>query len=410
MNDHDIKDLVISGLGVTAAIGQGQESFCTNLLAGRHAFDVMRRVGRQKDSAFLGAEISSLVFPDKIIKEDFRRVSFSGQVAAVTLAEAWGDAALDNLEPERVGLVIGGSNIQQRELLLTHEKYQNDPHFIRPHYGFSFMDSDLCGLCTELFGIRGLAYTLGGASASGHLAILQAISAVLSGQVDVCIALGALMDLSYFELQALRSLGAMGSDRFAQQPDKACRPFDRDRDGFIFGESCGAVVIEGFDSAIKRKISPYAKISGWATVLDAHRHPDPSYEGEVKVIEKVLNHAKILAKDIDYVNPHGTGSNIGDKIELKALIACGLSHGRINATKSITGHGLCAAGTVEIIATILQMTTSQLHPTRNLISPINPELNWVYDKPVIHPIVHALNLSMGFGGINTAISLKRLYT
>lgn len=140
--------------------------------------------------------------------------------------------------------------------------------------------------------------------------------------------------------------------------------------------------------------------------MDAHRNPNPSYEGEVKVIQKALKSANISAKDIDYVNPHGTGSKIGDEIELKAIDACDLSHALINATKSITGHGLSAAGILEIIATILQMKASQVHPTRNLETPIKPELKWVYDKSLSHNIAHTLNLSIGFGGINTAICLK----
>ncbi|MGA8164448.1 MAG: beta-ketoacyl synthase N-terminal-like domain-containing protein, partial [Waddliaceae bacterium] len=360
----------------------------------------------QKNSAFLGAEIPSLVMPEKISKKNLRHASFSGRVALTTLEEAWRSSALDEIESDRVGLIIGGSNVQQREVLLTQERYRNNPHFIRPHYGFSFMDSDLCGLCTECFNIQGLSCTVGGASASGHLAILQAISAVSSGQVDVCIALGALMDFSYFELQALRSLGAMGSDSFAQQPDKACRPFDRDRDGFIFGECCGAVVIERSDTAAQRGVGPYANIIGWAAGMDAHRNPSPSYEGEVKMIQQALRHANLSSREIDYVNPHGTGSKIGDEVELNAIVACGLSHAHINATKSITGHGISAAGTVEVIATILQMEASRIHPTRQLECPIKPELKWVCNEALFCNIEHALNLSIGFGGINTAICLR----
>ncbi len=407
MNKVNIEELCITGIGVISAIGQDKKTFSDGLLAGRHAFGLMKREGRQHaSSAFLGAEIPLLDYPERLSKHKLRSVSFPGQVAVSVIEEAWNEAALDELAPNRIGLVIGGSNIGQREQYLMQKNYRENPHFVRPHYGFSFLDSDLCGICTECFDIQGLAYTVGGASASGQLAILQAINAVFSGQVDVCIAVGALMDLSYFELQALSSLGAMGSTRFSDNPGKACRPFDRDRDGFIFGESCGAVVIERAITASYRDVTSYATIAGWAMNMDAHRNPNPGYKGEVSVIKGALAKANIEANAIDYVNPHGTGSTVGDEIELKAIQDCGLSHARINTTKSIIGHGLSAAGIVELIATILQMKASSLHPSRNLDMPINPELNWVYDKAIPHNIDYGLNLSIGFGGINTAICLR----
>jgi len=305
--------------------------------------------------------------------------------------------------------MIGGSNIQQRELEQTREAYRDSSEFLRPTYGLSFMDSDLCGFCTEQFGIRGLACTVGGASASGQLVIIQAAQAVLTHQVDVCIALGALMDLSHWECRGLRSLGAMGSDRWADSPELACRPFDRDHDGFIFGESCGAVVIESLESGRRRNLEPYASLRGWGIAMDGNRNPDPSLEGEMQAIQSAINASGWSPEQIDYVNPHGTGSTAGDETELKALHACGLSAAYLNATKSLIGHGLSAAGTVEVIATLLQMRSGRLHPTRNLENPIDQALNWVKDKSIDHSIENALTLSMGFGGINTALCWQRIH-
>jgi len=408
MKNQNQPDVFITGVGITSAIGKGKTDFTSALMQGQHAFGVMQRPGRQKKTSFIGAEIPSFSFPEHFSKRVLRTASFSGQVAMVTLQEAWDGANLDSIDPSRVGLVIGGSNLQQRELVQMYETYQDRAHLVRPTYGISFMDSDLCGLCTEQFGIKGFAYTVGGASASGQVAVIQAIQAVQTGQVDICIAMGALMDITYWECQALRSLGAMGTDRYAMEPAMACRPFDKNRDGFIYGESCGAVVIERADSAIRRQVKPYARISGWAIGMDGNRNPNPSCEGEVGVIKKALEYAKISAQEIDYINPHGTGSVIGDEIEIKAIQDCQLSHAYINATKSITGHGLSAAGTVEVIATLLQMKESRLHPTRNLEEPIESSINWVGAESVEHDIGHALSLSMGFGGINTAICLQNM--
>ncbi|WP_246070447.1 beta-ketoacyl synthase N-terminal-like domain-containing protein [Paenibacillus kobensis] len=400
-------NLVITGVGVVSAVGQGKEAFVSSLMEGRHAFNIMTRPGRQNGTSYIGAQIESLTFPEGLSKRLLRSASLSGQAMLASLHEAWSDASLDGVPSERVGLVIGGSNVQQREQIEVYRRYDGRLPYLTPTYGLSFMDTDLCGLCTEQFGIQGFAYTVGGASASGQLAVIRAAEAVLSGQVDVCIAAGALMDISYWECQALRALGAMGSDRFADKPDEACRPFDRERDGFIYGEACGVVVIEKASSAERRNAKPYAAVAGWALGMDGNRNPNPSYEGECRAISRALEHSGLQAEAIDYVNPHGTGSPIGDETELRALRDSGLSHAYLNATKSITGHGLTAAGAVEIVATLLQMQQSRLHPSRNLLDPMDDSFKWVRDRPVHHEIGHALNLSMGFGGINTAICISR---
>jgi malonyl-ACP decarboxylase len=327
----------------------------------------------------------------------------------VVLEEAWAEARLHELDPRRVGLVVGGSNVQQRELAETHEAYRDRSAFLRPSYALAFMDSDLCGFCTSRFAIRGFAYTVGGASASGQLAIVQAAQAVSAGQVDACVALGALMDLSHWECRGLRALGAMGSDRHAHAPELACRPFDRDRDGFIFGESCGAVVVESLASCRRRGLEPYAALRGTGVVMDGNRNPDPSLQGEIDAVQEALRAAGWTPAQVDYVNPHGTGSALGDETELKALRACGVTEARLNATKSLVGHGLSAAGAVEVVATLLQMRAGRLHPTRNLENPIDPAFQWVAGRPVDHTIERALTLSMGFGGINTALCWERLH-
>lgn len=414
MPSCDADPVVVTGIGITSAIGQGRRAFIDALLAGEHRFAVMRRPGRQApgsngaaSTAFLGAEIDGLVLPPAIPAAKLRTASWPAQVALATLHEAWEDAGLHAVDPERIGLIAGGSNVQQRELAQTLLKYHAQVEFLRPTYAMSFMDTDLCGLWSETFGIRGLAITVGGASASGQLAVIQAAEAVRSGRVDACIALGVLMDLSYFECQAFRSLGAMGSDRFAQRPELACRPFDEDHDGFIYGEACGAVVVQRAGGVTSPAARRYATLKGWALAWDANRNPNPSLEGETAVIRRALAMAGLAAHEIDYVNPHGTGSLVGDETELAALRACGLEHAHINTTKSLVGHGLSAAGIVELIAVMLQMEAGRLHPSRNLERPIDTGFRWVGARPVDHVVERALNMSMGFGGINTAVCLER---
>lgn len=419
----DLPAIAVTGLGVVTAIGDDADSFQAALLEGRSAFGVMRRPGRQvpvRDgagadevcSAFLGAELPCPPSPCPALSgaragNGTRNLSLSAQAALSALDQAWRDAGLDALAPERIGLVIGGCNVQQREQVLQQDRYRGREAYLRPAYAMSFMDTDLAGICTEAYGIRGRAWTVGGASASGQLAVIEAAEAVASGRVDACIALGALMDLSYWECQGFRTIGAMGSDRHADAPALACRPFDTGRDGFIFGEACGAVVLERADAVGRLDRAPHARLAGWHMHMDAHRNPDPSVDGEVAAITGALAAAGLQPSQIDYVNPHGTGSPIGDVTELESLRRSGLSHAWINATKSLTGHGLTAAGTMELVAILLQMRAGRLHPTRNLDTPIDASFRWVGPQGQAHAIDNAVNLSMGFGGINTAVCLQR---
>lgn len=403
-----LRSPVVTGVGVLSAIGQGKDAFTAALRTGASAFGVLQRPGRQRESAYLGAEIGDLPCPPDLPRQRWRAASLSAQAALVALGEAWTEAGLNEVDPCRIGLVVGGSNVQQRDLARVREAHGGSGTFVRPTYALSFMDSDLCGFCTAQFAIRGLAYTVGGASASGQVALVQAAQAVLTRQVDVCIALGALMDLSHFELRGFSAIGAMGSDRFADEPSRACRPFDQEHDGFIYGESCGAVVLESEDSSARGGRTPYAALRGWGMAVDGNRNPDPSLEGEARAIRDALESAGWQPSQVDYVNPHGTGSVVGDETELMALHACGLSGVRLNATKSLTGHGLTAAGVVETVATLLQMRVGWLHPTRNLERPIDSRFDWVAKEPVAHQVDRAMTLSMGFGGINTALSWERI--
>jgi len=194
----------------------------------------------------------------------------------------------------------------------------------------------------------------------------------------------------------------MGSNRFATEPDRACRPFDRDRDGFIFGECSAALVVERCDRPAAAARS-YGIIAGGAHIANGNRGPEPSLAGEVRAIQLALTRAGLLPAQIDYVSAHGTGSPLGDDTELAAYREVGLTHARINATKSIIGHGLSAAGAVELAAVLIQMREGRLHATRNLDAPIDPELHWVAGTAERYAIRNALKLSFGFGGIDAAL-------
>lgn len=389
-------DPVVTGIGVATGYGYGKRALLDGLLSGRDIFTTLSRPGRAPvpgQSPFIGIELPD---PPAVLPPRVARITgLGGQVATVVLHEAWHEAGLDDVDPERIGLIVGGSNLHGRAALAAHADFAEGRRLVSPHLAYMMFDSDLCGLCSSTFGIRGFAHTVGAASASGAVAVLQAAAAIRSGRVDACIALGALQDISAVELRAFQALGVLAEAE--QTPGDACRPFDRRRRGFVFGEACAALVLS-------RDGSGYGRVSG-AQSITGHRGPEPSLDGERKAIALALQSAGVAASQIDYVNAHATGTPAGDDTEAAAIMAAGLDRAWVNASKSLLGHGIAAAGAVELAATLLQMRAGRLHATRNLTHPIDGP-RFVRDAPVACAVRHAVSLSFGFGGIETAIVVQ----
>lgn len=393
-------EIAITGIGAASGLGYGKQSLIDGLLEARNVFAVLARPGRQAQdgkTAFFGVEMSEP--PDILPPRIARTAGFGSRVAIAVLDEAWREAGLDAVPPERIGLVVGGSNLFSREQMLTQREYADRLAFTPPRFGHLFMDSEICGVCASHFPIRGFVHTVGAASASGAVAVLQAQEAVQSGRVDACIALGALQDLSYQDLVGFRALGAMGPLHEVLPPDLACRPFDAGHDGFIFGESCAALIVA-------RSSGGYGRLVGAVQLADGQRGPEPCQNGQMRAIRQALDQAGLAPGDIDYVSAHGTGTPKGDEVELASLREVGLQHAWINAAKSILGHGLSSAGAIELAALLLQMKAGMLHPTRNLAQPLDDRMRWVRGSAQPHKVRNALKLSFGFGGTNVALLVQ----
>jgi len=297
----------ITGLGVITAGASGVAAFADSLFNPGNVFGYLQRAGRTAETdPFIGAEIKQLPDVPELNPKLLRTVSLTGHLALSCVSQAWKDAGLAGEDPTRIGLIVGGSNLNQRELLLAREKTKGNAAFLNPGYALAFMDTDLCGLCTQTFGIVGPSFTAGGASASGLVSVIQAHEAVLSGRVDFCIAVGGMMDLSAWECQAFRSLGAMGSSVFKDEPHKACRPMDLARDGFIFGESCAALVVERVGARSSGPVRSYAQLVGASIRCDANRQPSPSEKGEIAVLRDAMKEADLSPADVEYVNLHAS--------------------------------------------------------------------------------------------------------
>ena len=394
--------IAVIGIGVACGLGHGKDAFRKGLFEAPNLFSYLTRDGREPpegESPFIGVEMPD---PPPILPPRLTRTAtLSSRAAISVLDEAWNEAGLETVDPERIGLVVGGSNLMTRERVIALRDYSDRLAYVPPRHGHMFLDTDICGLCTATYPIRGFAYSVGGASASGSVAVIQAVEAIRSGRVDVCIALGALQDLSSHDLQAMRAMGALGSTRFADNPAEACRPMDADHDGFIYGEACAALVLCRADRVSGGKV--YGEILGASHVADGSRGPEPSSAGQVRAANLALAEAGLTVADIDTVNGHATGTPSGDDTELETYRALGLDRARINATKSILGHGLSAAGAIEVAAVLIEIEEGRLHPTRNLDTPLDPRFGWIGAKPEAHDIRHALKFSFGFGGVDTAL-------
>jgi malonyl-ACP decarboxylase len=309
-----------------------------------------------------------------------------------------------------LGIVAAGNNLSQNYHYGLLCKFQSTPQYLTPKYAIHYMDTDHVGTLSEIFKIQGEGFTVGGASASGNAAIIKGCQLIQLGILDACVIVGAMADLSPLELQGFYNVGALGGKRFRDQPDKACRPFDKDHEGFIYGQAGGSLILESPDSAQKRNVPPLAEIGGGALVLDGNRLPNPNADGEARAMESALKQAGIKPGEVNYLNAHGTSSPLGDETEIKAVKQVfkeSISHLWINSTKGLTGHCLTAAGVIEGIATIIQMKEGFIHPNLNLEHPIDDECKFSRHQSIETSIHTAVNNSFGFGGINTSVIFKK---
>ena len=406
-------------MGVLSPTGVGVPSFRRALEKGDTCFSslTISRSDRSYEypAALLSGfdykeEIRSLLPDSELMRKalSFRHLSVPVSHGVYAAVEAYRDSGLLDLviDPGRQALVSGGNNFQQGHLNKVAESYCDRLAFINPTNGFTFLDTDLVGLLSELLNIQGEGYSVGGASASGSMALINGCRLIASGEYEVVLVVAPSTDLSIYEYQSLTSLGAMASVSINQDVSTLCAPFDRSHCGFVYGQNAAAVVLESESHARRRGASVKGRISGYGTALDANRQPNPSVLGELRAMQNAMVMSGISASSIDYVNTHGTGAILGDRTEIEALLAAGLSGVKANATKSLTGHGISSAGLVEAVACLVQMAGGFLHPNPYLKNPITKSLDWVGPKAVKHSHRRVLSNSFGFGGINTSVVLE----
>ena len=419
--NHD-ETTAITGMGVMSAHGRGVPALANALLTARNPFHHSSHYAIL-NFPVINAELPPFDFtqavqqsrdlPESILTHAIqagRRAPLTIQVALLSALEAWVNADLHQrrIAPERISLIVAGQNTTQAYQYQMQQSFHKDPSYLTPKYALHFMDTDHVGTLSEVLQIQGEGFTVGGASASSHLALQQAHRLLQTNAADVCLVIGALADLSPLEIQAFANAGALGGKHFAATPQLACRPFDKQHEGFIWGQAGACLVLEKTAHANKHQQPILAKMPSFTMRLSANRSADPDLATEIAVMRSAITNAGLSLNDIQYINAHGTSSTLGDCIEAEAiatLFADATTQPWINSTKSLTGHCLWSAGLVETIATVIQMQTDFLHANLNLEDPIRSDCRFVGRQPENTKTKIALNNAFGFGGIHASFIL-----
>jgi 3-oxoacyl-[acyl-carrier-protein] synthase II len=406
--------VVVTGIGVVSPIGNSVEEFWSNLKAGVSGIDKLTRFDASEFSTKIAAEVKNFDPLKYIDKKESRRLDLTEQYAIATAQQAFDDANLgsDSLDPERAGVVVG-SGIggidtfeKQHAILLKQGPNRVSPFFI------PMMIIDMsAGLISIRFNFKGPNYATVSACASGSHAIADAFRIIQRGDAEVMITGGSEATITPASMAGFCSARAMSTRN--DEPQKASRPFDKQRDGFVMGEGAGMMILESLEHAQKRGAKIYAEIIGVGMSADAYHitAPAPGGEGAIRSMRLALKDAGLSPEAVDYINSHGTSTDLGDVTECQAIKAVFGEHAYripVNSTKSMIGHLLGAAGAVELVATVKSMEEGILHPTINYEFP-DPEcdLDFVPNQKRKADIKTAFSNSFGFGGHNITIAVKK---
>lgn len=337
-----------------------------------------------------------------------QRCALPAQTAARV---GWEAVLAANLGPSQLAetaVVVGGNNLALDYQARASARMDCGDGRVLPSHALSHLDTDIVGVVSELTGATAEGYTVGGASASGTLALIHACRLLALDAVSHCLVVGAVAELSTAEYRALHDSGAMASGE-GLPPTAVCRPFDRQRGGFVHGHGAAAVVLERRATARQRGVRPWAAVAGYAQRLDGRRGTAPEPANQADTVVAALKSAGLSPSQVDYVNAHATGSQLGDRSEAEALARVfGGARPLVNATKELTGHCLSSSGVIEAVATAIQLRAGFCHPNPNLTEPADPRLAYPGPTAVDGPLRAAVSTSFAFSGINAAIVITAL--
>ncbi|MDR1941505.1 MAG: beta-ketoacyl-ACP synthase II [Endomicrobium sp.] len=408
------KRIVITGMGVISPIGTGNAEFSKALKEGKSGISVIEHF----DAGAFPVKISGYIKdfdPEKFIdKKRAKRMARFTQLGVSAAKLAVEDSGLDlsKEDPSRIS-VVTGTGMGGLDVIEEEEKalLSRGPRAVSPFLIPMIITNILPGEIAISYGFTGPNYAVTSACASANHAIGDALRILRAGDSDIAISGGAEGVITPLGLAGFCNMKAVS--RRNDEPQKASRPFDKNRDGFVMGEGAGIVVLETLEHALNRGAKIYAEVAGYGASDDAYHITAPEPEGKAAVLamQKAIDDAGISKEEVDYVNAHGTSTGLNDKTEtaaIKKVFGDRAYKIPVSSTKSMTGHLLGAAAGVELIATALSMQGGFIHPTINYETP-DPEcdLDYVPNAAREAQITCAISNSLGFGGHNASIIIKK---
>jgi len=406
--------VVVTGMGILSPVGLSVDDYWQALQKGANGIGTVTSFDASQLSSQIAGEVKDFDPSEFFNPKEIRRNDRFVQFAVATAAEAIEDAGLDpqTVDPWRVGVIvssgIGGISTLEKQHSIMLEK---GPGRVSPFF-IPMMISDMApGAISIRFGFKGPNYTTVSACASAGHALGNAFRILQRGDADVMIAGGAESTITPLAMAGFCSMQALSTRN--DEPHRASRPFDAQRDGFIIGEGAGILVLELLQHAADRGATIYGEIVGCGYTADAHHitAPAPGGVGAVKAMELAIADAGLQPGDVDYVNAHGTSTPLNDKYEAAAIHTVFGERARrvpVSSTKSMIGHLLGAAAGAELIATVLSVRDDIIHPTINYQHP-DPDcdLDVVPGESRQQPVNVAISNSFGFGGHNVCLVVKK---
>ncbi|RLP92438.1 MULTISPECIES: beta-ketoacyl-ACP synthase II [unclassified Micromonospora] len=403
-------DVVVTGLGATTPLGGDVASTWDAMLAGRSGVSALTQEWAAQLPVRIAAQLA--VEPSEVLDRiRLRRLDRSEAIAIIAAQQAWADAGLadSGLDGERLAVSVG-SGIGGATTLLAQDDIleASGPRRVSPHTIPMLMPNGPAAWVGLELGAKAGVHSVASACATGAEAIALGLDIIRAGRADVVVAGGTEAVIHALPIAGFSSMRAMSTRN--DEPERASRPWDRGRDGFVLGEGAGIVVLERADHAAARGARVYARLAGAGITSDAYDIVQPHAEGEgaIRAIARAIADADVAKRDIVHVNAHATSTPVGDMLEIGALHKALGDHPVLAATKSMTGHLLGAAGALESIATILAIRDGVVPPTINLDDPDDGlTLEVAAHKARQMEIPAALNNAFGFGGHNVALVFTR---
>ena len=404
--------VVVTSQGCVTAAGLTTEATWESLIAGRSAVSAISAFDTSDFTTRIAAEIKDYVAAEYMDLKDSKRTDRMVHLSANAARQCLSDVPLDDMNRDRIGVVVGsgvgGLDTFERQHSI---KMKRGPGKVSPFF-IPMMISDMAaGYLSIVYGLKGPNYATVSACASGGNAIADAYMLIKAGYADAVLTGGSEAAITPMSLAGFCSVKALS--RRNHEPERASRPFDVDRDGFVLGEGAGIVFLEELAHAEARGAQILAELVGIGATGDAYHmtSPAPNGEGAVRAMQMALDDAGMQPEEIDYINAHGTSTQLNDASETAAIRSVFGAHAdnlAVSSTKSMIGHLLGAAAAVEFIACVLSIDRGQLPPTINHENP-DPacDLDYVPNESRAQEVSAALSNSFGFGGHNVSLIVKR---